>query len=92
MHQCKVAPAPKVKGDKFGNHQCPQIQCQKDQIKSVPYASTIRSILYAQIYIQPDLEFTTGMLGRYHINLGIKHCKIVKKALMYLQGTKMVSC
>ena len=74
MHQCKVAPAPKVKGDKFGNHQCPQIQCQKDQIKSVPYASTIRSILYAQIYIRPDLEFTTGMLGRYQINPGIEHC------------------
>jgi hypothetical protein len=48
--------------------------------------------MYAQIYIRPDLELTTGMLGRYQINLGIEHCKVVKKALMYLQGTKMVSC
>jgi hypothetical protein len=23
MHQCKAMPAPIVKGDKFGNHQCP---------------------------------------------------------------------
>jgi hypothetical protein len=61
-------------------------------MKSVPYASTIGSIMYAQIYIRPDLELTTGMLGRYQINLGIEHCKVVKKALMYLQGTKMVSC
>ena len=74
MHQYKAAPTPKVKGDEFGNHQCPQIQCQKDQIKLVPYASTIRSILYAQIYIRPDLEFTTGMLGRYQINPSIEHC------------------
>jgi hypothetical protein len=74
MHQCKTTSAPIVKGDKFGNHQCPQIQCQKYQMKSVPYASTIRSIMYAQIYIHPDLEFTTGMLGRYQINLGIEHC------------------
>jgi hypothetical protein len=74
MHQCKATPAPIVKGDKFGNHQCPQIQYQKDHMKSVPYASTIRSIMYAQIYIRPDLEFTTGMLGRYQINPGIEHC------------------
>ena len=73
MHQCKATSAPIVKGDKFGNHQCPQIQCQKDQMKSVPYTSTIRSIMYAQIYICLDLEFTTEMLGRYQINLGIEH-------------------
>jgi hypothetical protein len=46
MHQCKATPAPIVKGDKFGNH-----KCQKDQMKSVPYASNIRSIKYAHIYI-----------------------------------------
>jgi hypothetical protein len=72
----------------------------KDQMKSVPYASNIRSIKYAHIYIYiyiyiyicPNLEFTTGILGRYQINPGIEHCKAVKKALMYLQSTKMVSC
>jgi hypothetical protein len=52
-------------------------------MKLVLYASTIRSIMYAQIYIRPDLEFTIGMLGRYQINLGTEHCKVVKKALRY---------
>ena len=28
------------------------------------------------------------MLGRYQSNLGIKHWKVVKKILRYLQGTK----
>jgi hypothetical protein len=74
MHQCKATPAPIVKGDKFGNHQCPQNQCQKDQMKSIPYACTIGSIMYTQIYIRPDLEFTIGMLGRYQINPDIEHC------------------
>jgi hypothetical protein len=36
--------------------------------------SYIRSIMYAQIYIRPDLEFTIGMLGRYQINPGIEQC------------------
>jgi hypothetical protein len=44
--------------------------------------------MYAQIYIRPDLAFTTEMLGRYQINPGIEHCKAVKKALRNLQGTK----
>jgi hypothetical protein len=48
--------------------------------------------IYIYIYICPNLEFTTGILGRYQINPGIEHCKAVKKALMYLQSTKMVSC
>jgi hypothetical protein len=61
-------------------------------MKSVPYACSIGNIMYAQIYIHLDLEFNIGMLGRYQINLGIKHYKAVKKTLMYLQGTKMVSC
>jgi hypothetical protein len=82
---------PIVKGNKFGNHQCLQNQCQKDRMKSIPYACTIRSTMYTQIYIRPDIEFTTGMFGRYQINLGIEHYKAVKKALRYLQGTK-VSC
>jgi hypothetical protein len=73
MNQCKATPIPIVKGDKFGNHQCPQNQCQKDQMKSVPYASTMRSIMYAQIYIRPNLEFTIRVLGRYQINPGIEH-------------------
>jgi hypothetical protein len=78
VHQCKATPGPIVKGDKFGNYQCLQNQCQKDK-KSVPY-------------IRPGLELTTKMLGRYQINSGIKHCKAVMKAQMYLQGIKIVSC
>ena len=37
---------------------------------------------------RPDLAFVTGLLGRYQSNIGIKHQKLVKKVLRYLQGTK----
>jgi hypothetical protein len=57
-------------------------------MKSIPYASTIGSFMYAQICIRPDLKLTIEMLGRYEINPGIEHCKAVKKALRYLEGTK----
>jgi hypothetical protein len=57
-------------------------------MKSVPYASTIGSIMYAQVCTRPNLAFTIGILGRYSKNLDIDHWKAVKKALRYLQVTK----
>ena len=37
---------------------------------------------------RPHLAFVTGLLSRYQSNPGIEHCKLVKKVLRYLQGTK----
>ncbi|WVZ54112.1 hypothetical protein U9M48_004967 [Paspalum notatum var. saurae] len=57
-------------------------------MKSIPYASAVGSIMYAQVCTRPDLAFTTGMLGRYQKNPGVEHWIAVKKTLQYLQGTK----
>ena len=57
-------------------------------MKSIPYASAVGSIMYAQVCTRPDLASATGMLGRYQKNPGIEHWKAVKKTLRYLQGTK----
>ena len=88
MHACKPSPAPIVKGDKFGNFQSPRNQYEIDQMKSVPYASAVGSLMYAQVCTRPDLAFVTGMLGRYQKNPGLGHWRGIKKALRYLQGTK----
>ena len=73
MHACKSSPAPIVKGDSFGEFQCPRNQYKIDQIKAVPYASAVRSLQYAQVCTRPDLAFITGLLGRYQSNPGIEH-------------------
>jgi hypothetical protein len=54
----------------------------------VHYASAIGSLQYAQVCTHPDLAFVTGILGRYQDNSGIEHLKMVKKTLLYMQGTK----
>jgi hypothetical protein len=56
-------------------------------MKSVPYASAAGSLMYAQVYIRPDLAFVIRMLGRYQKNLDIDHCNGIKKALRYIQDT-----
>jgi hypothetical protein len=47
MHMCKPSPAPIVKGDRFGEFQCPKYQYEIDRMKAVPYASVIGSLQYA---------------------------------------------
>jgi hypothetical protein len=88
MHKCSPSPAPIVKGDKYGEHQCPKNQIELEQMRSVPYASAVGSLQYAQICTRPDIAFVTGLLGRYQKNPGAEHWKLVKKVLRYLQGTK----
>jgi hypothetical protein len=88
MHKCSASPAPIVKGDRYGDFQCPRNQYELDQMKVVPYASAVGSLQYAQVCTRPDLAFVIGLLGRFQSNLGIEHWKLVKKVLLYLQGTK----
>ena len=88
MQNCKSSPAPIVKGDRYGEFQCPRNQYEIDQIKAVPYASAVGSLQYAQVCTRPDLVFVTGLLGRFQSNPGIEHWKLVKKVLCYLQRTK----
>jgi hypothetical protein len=57
-------------------------------MKSVPYASAVESIMYAQVCTCLDLAFITGMLGRFQSNPGLDHGRAVKKVLRYMQGTK----
>jgi hypothetical protein len=88
MHACNPTPAPIVKGDKYGSFQSLRNQYEIDQMKSVSYASAVRSLMYAQVCTRTDLTFVTGMLDRYQKNPGVSHWNGIKKALRYIQGTK----
>ncbi|XP_034676504.1 secreted RxLR effector protein 161-like [Vitis riparia] len=59
-----------------------------EQMKNIPYASEVKSLMYAQVCTRPDIAFVVGMLGRYQSNPGLDHWKTAKKAMRYLQGTK----
>ena len=57
-------------------------------MKAIPYVLAVGSLQYAQVCTRPDLDFITGLLGRYQGNPGPEHWKMAKKALRYAQGTK----
>jgi hypothetical protein len=88
MYKCSAMPAPVFKGDKLGTFQCLKNKYESNQMKSIPYASAIGSLMYAQVCTRPDIAFITGLLGRFQTNSGLKHWEAIKKILSYLQGTK----
>ena len=65
MYKCSPSPAPIVKGDIYGDFQCPRNQYEIDQMKTIPYASAVGSLQYAQVCTRPDLAFVTELLGRF---------------------------
>ena len=87
MKDCSPSVAPIVKGDRFNLNQCLKNNFEKEQMKNMPYASVVGSIMYAQVCTRPDIAFVVSMLGRYHSNPGMDHWRATKKVLRYLQGT-----
>ncbi|XP_059441898.1 secreted RxLR effector protein 161-like [Corylus avellana] len=88
LKNCSTSVAPIIKGDKFSKNQCPQNALEQEQMKSIPYASAVGSLLYAQVCTRPDIAMAVGILGQYQSNPGLEHWKAAKKVMWYLQGTK----
>jgi len=68
--------------------QCPKNDLERKQMENIPYASVVRSLMYAQTCTRPDISFAVGMLGRYQSNPRLEHLKAAKKVLRYLPRTK----
>ncbi|EOX94267.1 Gag-protease-integrase-RT-RNaseH polyprotein, partial [Theobroma cacao] len=73
MKDCSPSVTPIVKGDKFNLNQCPKNELEKEQMKNIPYALAVGSLMYAQLCTRPDITFGIGMLGRYQSNPGLDH-------------------
>ena len=56
----------------------------------IPYASTIRSIMYAMLCTRPDVSYALSVTSRYQSNPGMGHWVVVKNILKYLRRTKDV--
>ncbi|KAL6329550.1 hypothetical protein AAG906_022101 [Vitis piasezkii] len=86
MQSCSSGIAPILKGDKLSKMQCPRNNIEREQMKKIPYASAVGSLMYAQTCTRPDISFAVGMLGRYQSDPGFEHWKAAKK-VMSLKST-----
>ena len=83
MKDCSPSIAPIVMGNRFNLDQCPKNDLEWEQIKNIPYVSTVGSLMYAQVCTRPVIAFVVVMLGRYQSNPGINHWKVAKKVMKY---------
>ena len=88
MKDCLPSVAPIVKGDRLNLNQCPKNDFEKEQMKNIPYASIVSSIIYVQVCTIPDIVFIVSMFGIYQSSPGMDHWRSAKKVLRYLQGMK----
>ena len=57
----------------------------------VPYASAVRSLMFAMICTRPDIVQAVGAISRYMVNPGGEHWIAVKRILRYIRGTSDVA-
>nr|GFB93947.1 retrovirus-related Pol polyprotein from transposon TNT 1-94 [Tanacetum cinerariifolium] len=83
-HKAKSVRTPLAKNFKFSKKQCPFSVEEKLKMKRVPYAWVVGSLMYAMVYIRPDLTHAVSVVSRYLSNLD---WEMVKWNLRYLIGT-----
>ncbi|XP_073014602.1 secreted RxLR effector protein 161-like [Primulina eburnea] len=81
MKDCSPSIAPVVKDDKFNLSQCPKNDLEREQMKNIPYASAVGSLMYAQVCTRPDIAFIVGILRIYQNNPGLDQWKAAKKVM-----------
>ena len=67
--------------------QCPETNEEKDFMAKVPYASTIRSLIYDMVCTKLDIAHAVEAVSRFMSNPRKQHWEVVKWILRYLRGT-----
>ncbi|TYK24002.1 gag/pol protein [Cucumis melo var. makuwa] len=77
---------------RYGIHlskkQCPKTPQEVEDMRKIPYASVIGSLMYAMLCTRPDICFLVRMVSRYQSNPRRDHWTVVKNILKYLRRTK----
>jgi hypothetical protein len=68
-------------GNTLSKKQCPMNPYEQERMRAIPYASAIGYIMYAMIYMRPDVSYTLSAMSRYQSNYGESHWIIIKNIL-----------
>ncbi|KAK8652301.1 hypothetical protein V6N13_061322 [Hibiscus sabdariffa] len=90
MEESKRGFLPMRHGISLLKEMCPSTSQERERMSQIPYASAIRSIMYAMICTRPDLSYPLSMTSRYQANPGEGHWIADKNSLKYLRRAKDV--
>ncbi|KAL0303421.1 UNVERIFIED_CONTAM: Retrovirus-related Pol polyprotein from transposon TNT 1-94 [Sesamum radiatum] len=87
MHNANPVDTPMDKSCVLSKELCSKTEEEKKCMTKIPYASVVRSLMYAMMCTRPDLYYTVGMVSWYQSNSGPDHWVAIKRILRYLKGT-----
>ena len=88
MQDAKKGFLPFRHGIHLSQEMCPKTASEIAEMRRIPYASAVGSLMYAMLCTRPDICFAVGMVARYQSNPGQGHWTAVKNILKYLNRTK----
>ncbi|KAA0051499.1 gag/pol protein [Cucumis melo var. makuwa] len=68
--------------------QCPKTPQEVGEMRHIPYALAVGSLMYAMLCTRPDICYAVGIVSRYQSNPGLAHWISVKIILKYLRRTR----
>ena len=88
MQNSKKGNLPSRHGVTLSKEQCPKTPQEEENMRHIPYASAVGSLMYAMLCTRPDICYAVGVVSRYQSNLGLDHWVAVKHILKYLRRTR----
>lgn len=88
MENSKKGNLPFWHGVHISKNDCPKIDYEIENMKKVPYASAIGSLMYTKLCTRPDICYAVSVVSRYQSNTGMAHWTTVKHVLKYLRRTR----
>ena len=73
MDESKRGHLPMCHGVSLSKSMSPKTDAEIAAMTSIPYASTIRSIMYGMISTRPDVAFALSVVNKYQSNPGLPH-------------------
>ena len=73
MKNVKLARTPLTTSIRTTDKASPSTVAEREQMKGIPYASAVGSLMYAIVATRLDLAYAVGVLSRYMANLGKRH-------------------
>ena len=86
MKDTKIAATPMGQHFKLSNEQRPTNDEEREEMKLIPYANIVGSIMYAMISTRPDVAHAISVTSRFMANHGRHHWQALKWTLRYLKG------
>ncbi|XP_075515598.1 secreted RxLR effector protein 161-like [Primulina tabacum] len=88
MQEFKKGYLPTRHGIVLSKEQCPKTPQEVEDMRRIPYASAVGSLMCAMMFTRPDICYAVEIVSRFQSNPGLDHWIVVKNILKYLWRTR----